>query len=72
MTQGSKRSIFRWIHLIFSIPIFGYIYSPLTKSRIMPQQSGSCFSRPSFFRDYGCGKGMWSEEYFQKGRRKES
>ena len=28
MTQGAKRSIFRWIHLIFSIPIFGYVYSP--------------------------------------------
>ena len=28
MTPGAKRSIFRWIHLVFSIPIFGYIYSP--------------------------------------------
>ena len=24
----TKRSIFRWIHIIFSIPILGYIYSP--------------------------------------------
>ncbi|MBV8864240.1 MAG: hypothetical protein JO210_02440 [Acidobacteriaceae bacterium] len=23
-----KRSIFRWIHLVFGIPILGYIYSP--------------------------------------------
>ena len=22
------RSIFRWIHIVFSIPILGYIYSP--------------------------------------------
>lgn len=28
MNQGIKRSILRWIHLIFSIPILGYIYSP--------------------------------------------
>lgn len=28
MSPSQKRSIFRWIHLIFSIPIFGYIYSP--------------------------------------------
>ncbi|MCG3154750.1 MAG: hypothetical protein DKINENOH_01344 [bacterium] len=28
MNQNTKRSIFRWIHLIFSIPILGYIYSP--------------------------------------------
>src|SRR5882724_964811 len=28
MTQRAKRSILRWIHLILSIPILGYIYSP--------------------------------------------
>jgi predicted tellurium resistance membrane protein TerC len=28
MKEATKRSIFRWIHLIFAIPIIGYIYSP--------------------------------------------
>jgi predicted tellurium resistance membrane protein TerC len=28
MTDATKRSIVRWIHLIFAIPIVGYIYSP--------------------------------------------
>lgn len=28
MTQAAKRSTLRWIHLVFSIPIIGYIYSP--------------------------------------------
>ena len=28
MNQGIKRSIFRWIHLVFAIPILGYVYSP--------------------------------------------
>ena len=28
MNNGAKRSILRWIHLIFAIPILGYIYSP--------------------------------------------
>jgi hypothetical protein len=28
MNDATKRSIFRWIHLIFAIPIIGYIYSP--------------------------------------------
>lgn len=28
MNQGVKRSILRWIHLVFSIPIIGYVYSP--------------------------------------------
>jgi len=26
--RGSTRSILRWIHILFAIPILGYIYSP--------------------------------------------
>ena len=28
MNDAIKRSIFRWIHIIFSIPIIDYVYSP--------------------------------------------
>jgi hypothetical protein len=28
MDQGRIRLIFRWIHIVFGIPIVGYIYSP--------------------------------------------
>jgi hypothetical protein len=28
MNQGAKRSILRWIHIIFALPILGYIYGP--------------------------------------------
>jgi hypothetical protein len=31
MTEATKRSIFRWIHIVFAIPILGYIYSPFDK-----------------------------------------
>jgi hypothetical protein len=31
MNIPSQRCIFRWIHLILAIPIFGYIYSPFDK-----------------------------------------
>jgi hypothetical protein len=31
MKDATQRSIFRWIHLVFSIPILGYIYSPFEK-----------------------------------------
>jgi predicted tellurium resistance membrane protein TerC len=27
MKDAAQRSILRWIHLVFSIPIIGYIYS---------------------------------------------
>ena len=26
-----QRTVFRWIHIVFSIPILGYIYSPFEK-----------------------------------------
>lgn len=28
MNDATKRLILRWIHLLFGIPIVGYIYSP--------------------------------------------
>ncbi|MGB2628671.1 MAG: hypothetical protein WAK20_17930 [Candidatus Acidiferrum sp.] len=28
MKEVTQRSIVRWIHIIFSIPVLGYIYSP--------------------------------------------
>lgn len=28
MTPATKRSILRWTHLVFSIPIIGYVYGP--------------------------------------------
>ena len=31
MNQGTKRSLLRWIHIIVTIPIFGYIYGPASE-----------------------------------------
>jgi hypothetical protein len=31
MTKTASRSLLRWIHLVFSIPILGYIYGPITE-----------------------------------------
>ncbi|MGA9978347.1 MAG: hypothetical protein WBQ08_06925 [Candidatus Sulfotelmatobacter sp.] len=31
VNRGITRSVFRWIHLVFSIPILGYVYSPFDK-----------------------------------------
>ena len=28
MSNTMKRSIIRWIHIVFGIPILGYVYSP--------------------------------------------
>ena len=31
MNNATKRLILRWIHLIFAIPIIGYVYSPFAE-----------------------------------------
>jgi thiosulfate reductase cytochrome b subunit len=28
MKDATKRSMLRWIHIVFAIPIIGYVYSP--------------------------------------------
>ena len=28
MKESTKRAIFRWIHIVFGIPVIGYVYSP--------------------------------------------
>jgi hypothetical protein len=37
ISAATQRTIARWIHLIFSIPIIGYIYSPFEN---IPQYAG--------------------------------
>jgi hypothetical protein len=31
MSQSTQRLIVRWIHIILSVPIYGYLYSPFAK-----------------------------------------
>ena len=31
VSRGVTRTIFRWIHIVFAIPILGYIYSPFDR-----------------------------------------
>ena len=31
ISSATKRSMLRWIHLIFTIPILGYVYSPFVE-----------------------------------------
>ena len=38
MKDATNRSIVRWIHIVFSIPILGYIYSPIEE---IPKYAGA-------------------------------
>jgi hypothetical protein len=31
MKEATKRVVARWVHLVFAIPIIGYIYSPFNQ-----------------------------------------
>jgi hypothetical protein len=56
MSQSIARSIFRWIHIVFAIPILAISIVRLTKLRTMPLQPG-LFSFLSWsFPDCGCGR----------------
>ena len=37
MSNTTRRSILRWIHIVLAIPIAGYIYSPFAN---LPQYAG--------------------------------
>jgi hypothetical protein len=69
MSSGTKRSIFRWIHLILSIPIIGYIYSPFEKFQITRRLPGLFSFRGSPFRGCGCGRAMWCGGFSRNGPR---
>jgi hypothetical protein len=50
MNQGTQRSIFRWIHIVFAIPILGYIYSPFER---LPDYAPQLGLSPSCNGPYG-------------------
>ncbi len=62
VNRGITRTVCRWMHIVFAIPILGYIYSPFER---LP---GYAFELDlsSFllwsFRDCGCGKAMWCDD----------
>ena len=37
MSNATKRAILRWVHIVFAIPIAGYVYSPFEN---IPQYAG--------------------------------
>jgi hypothetical protein len=66
MKEAKKRLIFRWIHIVFAIPILGYMYSPFDQipnyAPLLGLSSSLCLS----FRDSGCGKATSSDGFFRR------
>jgi hypothetical protein len=68
MKEVAKRSIFGWIHIVFSIPILGYIYSRFDKIPNYAPLSGLSTFLYLSLQDFGCGKAMRFDDLFQKDR----
>jgi hypothetical protein len=56
VNRGITRSIFRWVQLIFSIPIIGYIYSPFDQIPNYARPTRFVFVPVMVVSDFGCGK----------------
>ena len=68
MNTATQRSIFRWIHIIFSIPILGYIYSPFEKLPDYAPATRFVFLPVMVLWGCGCGKAMSFDDLFRKHR----
>jgi hypothetical protein len=54
ISSAIKRSILRWVHLIFTIPILGYVYSPFEELPNYAPVVRLVFVPVLIFRDSGC------------------
>jgi hypothetical protein len=68
MKEATKRSIFRWTHIVFSIPIPGYIYSPFERLPDYAPATRVVFLPAMVVTDCGCEKAMSFDGLFRKYR----
>ena len=66
--KATTRSVFRWIHLVFSIPISATFIARLTKFQTTPPPLGLSSFLCLFSRDCGCGKAMSFDDFFRRDR----
>src|SRR5260221_12084779 len=66
MKEATKRSIFRWIHIIFAIPIAGYIYSPFDQIPNYAFPTRFIFVPVLVLRDCGCGRATSFDDLSRK------
>jgi thiosulfate reductase cytochrome b subunit len=66
MTAAIERKIIRWIHLILSIPIIGYIYGPVAQ---IPEAAGAVrwiFFPVVILSGLWMWKGQWMKQRWKK------
>jgi hypothetical protein len=71
MNELSRRWIFRWIHIICSIPIVGYIYSPFEEIPNYAPATRYVFLPIMVLSGLWMWKGHLVRRLFAKGRKEE-
>jgi hypothetical protein len=69
MLKTTKRVIFRWIHIVFGIPIIGYIYTRFVElpnyASVVRYVALPCHCPD---RTCGCGRATWLRGSARRGR----
>jgi hypothetical protein len=65
MKGVASRLFFRWVHIICSIPIIGYIYSPFEVIPDYAPATRFVFFPSCCFRDFGYGRVIGSDGLFR-------
>ena len=68
MKNATKRLILRWIHIVFGIPIIGYIYSPFEEAPKYGHATRFVFVPVLLLSGFGCGRAMSFDDLFRKDR----
>jgi hypothetical protein len=66
MSQGITRTILRWIHIVFSIPVIGYVYSPFEEIPNYATPTRYVFLPILVFTGLWMWKGHWIRRLFSK------
>jgi len=66
MTAALERKIIRWVHIILSIPIVGYIYGPVSQIAIATMWVKFVFFPIIVLSGLWLWKGHWVKKLFKK------
>ena len=66
MKPATQRSIVRWIHLIVSVPVLGYIYSPIEEIHNYAAPTRYVFAPLIVITGLWMWKGHWVRRLFGK------
>lgn len=68
MSAATERKIMRWIHLVLSIPIIGYIYGPVAERPEAVFVTRAVFVPVVILTGLWMWKGHWIKKLFRKER----